>query len=209
MIEQGTPEWFAQRVGKVTASRGRDVVARTKSGPSASRTNYKAELVTERLTGLPVEQYQSAAMKHGNEQQPAAQAAYEFMTDRIVEPIGFVEHPRIPMCGASPDGLVGADGLIEIKCPNTATHIETLLGGKIDHGYIVQMQLQMACTGRQWCDFVSFDPRLPPSMQIHITRVNRDATFIEDLEREIATFLEEVADTVARLCRMYETKAAA
>lgn len=209
MIEQGTIEWRQQRCGKVTASRVHDIIAKTKTGYSASRANYMAELIVERLTGNPVEGYTNAAMQWGTDQEPMARAAYEFLSDNPVEQVGFIEHPRIPLTGCSPDGLVGADGLLEAKCPNTATHIETLLGGEIALKYFTQMQWQMACCERDFCDFVSFDPRLPASMQIHITRVKRDQAFIVTLEREVAAFLDELAQKVDTLCRKYETKAAA
>ena len=153
---QGSEEWLRARVGKVTASRVHDIVATTKSGGfTAGRKNYLAELVTERLTGEPAPKYQNGAMAYGIETEPEARAAYAFQADVDIEEVGFVEHPTIANAGCSPDGLVGGDGLIEIKCPNTATHLEILLTGKIDVEYIDQMQFQMACTGRKWCDFVS------------------------------------------------------
>src|SRR5689334_1396302 len=135
MIQQGTPEWHAQRLGKVTASRLSDALAKTKNGWGASRANYMAQLAAERLTGQPQESFTNAAMQWGVDTEPHARAAYEFHTDATVEPVGFVDHPVIEMTGASPDGLVGADGLVEIKCPNTATHIETLLGSSAPSKY--------------------------------------------------------------------------
>jgi putative phage-type endonuclease len=198
-IEQGSPEWLAARCGRVTASRIADLTAKTKSGWGASRANYAAELVAERLTGTPAEKFVSSAMAHGTEQEPQARALYEFMRDVEVVQVGFVLHPTIEMAGASPDGLVGDDGLIEIKCPNTATHIQTLLSGTIDGKYVKQMQWQMACTGRKWCDFVSFDPRLPAEMQSFIKRVPRDAVMIADLEKEVRAFLSEIDATLAQL----------
>ena len=169
-MEQGTAEWHAARCGKVTASRIADVIAKTKSGPSASRGNYMAELVCERLTGVPQDSYKSPAMEWGTNNEPLARLAYESAGGVLVTEVGFVSHPTIIDAGASPDGLVGDDGLLEIKCPNTATHIDTLLSGKVPERYNTQMQWQMACTNRQWCDYVSFDPRLPESMQLFITR---------------------------------------
>ena len=144
MIVQGSPEWFAARLGKVTASKVSDVVAKTKSGWGASRANYMAALIAERLTQTPADSFSNAAMQWGTEQEPLARVAYEFFTGRDVEQVGFVDHPSIPMTGASPDGLVGEDGLVEIKCPNTATHIDTLLDGKVPGKYVIQMQWQMA-----------------------------------------------------------------
>lgn len=212
MIEhpQGSEGWKLQRLGKVTASRVADVVARTKTGPSASRQNYMSELLIERLTGVPAESYQSAAMLRGTETEAAARAAYAFMTDSNVEPAGFVDHPTIAMCGASPDGYVGSEGLVEFKCPLTATHVATLRGGSIPGAYITQVQWQLACcVGRKWTDYVSFDDRLPPSMQLHITRVYSDGNKIMELETEVARFLIELDKTVAELRSRYETRAAA
>lgn len=208
-IVQGSPEWHAIRAGCVTASRVADVIARTKSGWGASRANYAAELVAERLTGVPAERYANAAMAWGSEREPEARAAYEFHADVDVVQVGFVPHPVIAMTGASPDGLVGSEGLVEIKCPNTATHIETLLGQAVPAKYIMQMQWQMACAGRAWCDFASFDPRLPAHMQLFVRRVERDDKLIADLEREIAAFLAEIDERVAALNGLYGLKEAA
>lgn len=209
MIAQGSDEWKALRLGKVTASRVADVVARTKTGPAASRKNYAAQLIAERLTGVVVAGFQSKEMQHGTETEPQARAAYAFYADADVEQVDFIPHPQIPMTGASPDGLVGADGLVEFKCPNTATHIETLLGAPIAAEYITQMQWQMACTGRQWCDFVSFDPRMPGNMQIFIQRVPRDDKRIAELEEAVAAFLAEISLKVAALQDRYDPKAVA
>lgn len=207
-IVQGTPEWFQARLGRVTASRVADVIAKTKAGWGASRANYAAQLIAERLTGETAESFTNAAMKWGNECEPDARAAYEFAFDADVVEVGFVAHPAVGMSGASPDGLVGLDGLLEIKCPNTATHIETLLGQNVPAKYVTQMQWQMACTGRQWCDFASFDPRLPEQMRLFVKRVPRDDAVIADLEKEVAVFLGEVAAKVANLTALYERAAA-
>jgi putative phage-type endonuclease len=209
MIEQGTPEWFAARLGKVTASRVADVIARTKTGPAASRANYMAQIVCERLTGEAAESFTSKEMQWGTDQEPNARSAYEFRTDTTVELVGFVPHPKIGDSGASPDGLVAADGLVEIKCPNTATHIETLLGRTVPGKYITQIQWQLACTGREWCDYVSFDPRMPESMSLFVARVERDPKMIADLEAEVFKFLDELAFKVAELELRYNRKAAA
>ena len=203
MIVQGSPEWFAARLGKVTASKVSDVVAKTKSGWGASRANYMAALIAERLTQTPADSFSNAAMQWGTEQEPLARVAYEFFTGRDVEQVGFVDHPTIPMTGASPDGLVGTDGLVEIKCPNTATHIDTLLDGKVPGKYVIQMQWQMACTGRQWCDFVSFDPRMPEEMRLWIQRVDRDGPHIELLEEDVTRFLAELSVKVGDLKTKY------
>lgn len=192
-MDQRSEEWFAARLGKVTASRVADVMARTKTGYSASRANYMAELICERLTGQPAERFSNAAMQWGTDTEPRAKAAYTFVRDAAIADVGFVLHPKIRDFGASPDGLVGMDGLVEVKCPNTATHIETLLSETVDGKYITQMQVQMACTGRQWCDFVSFDPRLPGDMQLFVKRVERDNARIEEIETEVSTFLGEIA----------------
>ena len=204
MIVQGTAEWHAERLGKVTASRMADVCARTKTGWGASRKNYMAELVAERLTGTRAEGFTNAAMQWGTDQEPEARVAYEFYRDATVVEVGFVPHPSIADTGASPDGLVGEDGLVEIKCPNTATHIETLLGGTVPEKYVLQMQWQLNCTGRQWCDFASFDPRLPESMRLFVQRVHRDETQIAALEKDVVEFLTELRETVARLRAKYE-----
>lgn len=201
---QGTEEWKLARLGKVTASKIADVVARTKTGWGASRANYAAQLIAERLTGVPTEGYVNAAMQHGTETEPQARAAYSFLTDNVVVETGFVEHPSIGMSGCSPDGLVGDDGLVEIKCPNTATHLETLLGAEIDGKYIKQMQWQMACTGRRWCDFVSFDPRLPVDLQMKVQRVEIDQTLIEALEKDVADFLSEIEVKLTALNKLME-----
>ena len=199
MTEQRTAEWFAQRLGKVTASKVADVIARTKTGYSASRENYLAQLVVERFTGQPTESYTNAAMQWGTDQEPFARAAYENATGVLVEECGLVLHPEISDSGASPDGLVNDDGLIEIKCPSTATMIETLLDDKIPGKYITQMQWQMACTGRQYCDFVCFDPRMPEGLQLYIKRIERDDAYIADLASEIRKFLAEVEAKVDAL----------
>jgi putative phage-type endonuclease len=209
-MEQGTAEWLAARCGKVTASRAADVIAKTKSGWGASRANYMGELIAERLTGTPTERFTNAAMQWGTDTEAAARAAYQFEKMTPVAKVGFVPHPSIAMAGASPDGFVGDDGLIECKCPNTATHIETLLGQSVPSKYIWQIQMQLSCTGRQWADFVSFDPRLPESMSLFIHRVPRDDEAIAYLEKEIAVFLSELEEKLSALVSRYgERKEAA
>ena len=201
---QGTAEWHAMRLGKVTASRVADVIAKTKSGPSASRAKYAGELIAERLTGSPAERFSNAAMAWGTEQEPEARKTYEFYRDTDVVQVAFVSHPVIGDSGASPDGLVDVDGLLEIKCPETHTHIETLLNKEVPSKYVTQMMWQMACTGRKWCDFVSYDPRLPESMRFFCRRVHRDDALIADLEKEVVAFLNEVRGKVIGLRRLYE-----
>lgn len=209
MDEQRTDEWFAQRCGKVTASRIADVMAQTKTGPGAARKNYLADLLVERLTGEPKQGFTNAAMEWGTEQEPRARAMYSFQTGLTVMETGFEPHPSIAGTGASPDGLVGDDGLVEIKCPNTATHIETLRGAKIDSKYVKQMHWQMICTGRDWCDFVSFDPRLPEPMQLHVQRVEKDAELAEQITAAVTQFLTELNDAEAELRARYEMEKAA
>ena len=203
-MEQRTDEWFAARLGKVTASRIGDVMARTKTGYGASRANYMAQLVVERMTGKQTEMYSNAAMQWGTETEPLARAAYETRNNLMVDEIGIVYHPTIPMSAASPDGLIGEHGLIEIKCPNTATHIETLLINKINDGYILQMQWQMACTGRQWCDFVSFDPRMDEELQLKIIPNKRDDELINEIEGEVRKFLAELDFKIESLNQLKE-----
>lgn len=203
-IIQGSDAWRAIRLGKATASRIADVVAKGKSGPSASRANYRAQLVAERLTGVVADSYQSEAMENGTLSEPDARRAYAFRTGQPVGELGFAPHPTIIMSGASPDGIIGDDGLVQFKCPLTATHIDTLRGGSIAGRYQIQMLWEMACTGRAWCDFVSFDPRLPESMTLAIRRFNRDEDRILELENEVRIFLAEVDETVADLRARYE-----
>lgn len=188
-FEQGSPEWLAERAGRVTASKISDVMmAKTTAGFQ----NYLAQLVCERLTGQPVDTFKSAAMEHGNETEPQARAFYELESGNEVRECGFIPHPKLEWSGASPDGLIGADGLVEIKCPQPAKHIKNLMGGSIDKGYALQMQWQMACTDRQWCDFVSFNPSFPDRLKMHIQRVDRDAELVEEITAATIKFLAEV-----------------
>lgn len=197
-MEQRTPEWFQKRLGKVTASRIADLMARTKSGPAASRANYMAQLVTERLTGRPTEGYESAAMAWGTEQEPNARAAYSARMGVLVDEVDFVDHPELE-AGASPDGLVGEDGLIEIKCPNTATMLEYIEDRAIPQKYRLQMQWQLAVTGRAWCDFVAYDPRLPEHLQLLVIREPRSELLILEITAEVIRFLNEVRAKVDSL----------
>lgn len=201
-VEQRSPEWFASRLGKVTASRVADVIAKTKSGYSASRDNYMAQLICERLTGQQGESFTNAAMTWGTETEPLARSAFEAYADVMVEEVGFVPHPSIEMSGASPDGLVGLFGMLEIKCPNTATHIDTLLSQIVPGKYITQMQWQMRCCERQWCEFVSFDPRLPQDLQLFVKRVEFDPEYVAMLEKEVIQFLAELDDKVNKLTNL-------
>jgi len=176
-----------------------DVIAKTKTGYSASRENYMAQLVCERLTNTPTEGFTNAAMLHGIEQEPFARAAYETAKGVMVEEVGFIVHPEIDMSGASPDGFVGVNGLVEIKCPSTATMIETWLTQKVPQKYFTQIQFQLACTDRVFCDYVVFDPRMPKHLQLFVTRVERDEDFITQIEDEIVQFLDEVDQKVKKL----------
>ena len=199
MSEQGTPEWLEARRGKVTASRIKDIITRTKSGYSAARAKYRNELIAERLTGTPVIAYVNESMRWGTQNEPAARLAYESKTGNLVEEVGFVPHPTIPDAGASPDGLIEDDATLEIKCPNTTTHIETLLSGAVPEDHIPQIQWQLACTDRQFCVFVSYDPRMPEGMDLFVTAVERDDDIIDDITREVVKFLQEVEETINRL----------
>lgn len=201
-VLQGTPEWFEQRRGKVTASRIADLMAKTKSGYSTSRQNYLMQLLCERLTGKVEEGYKSIAMQRGNDLEAEARNWYQLETGESVEEVSFIDHPKINFAGASPDGLVGAEGLIEIKCPNTATHIETLRKKEPIDRYYKQMQWQMAVTGRKWCDFVSFDNRLPDNLAYFCKRIPRDEAVIQEIEQEVQAFLLELDVTVAELSVM-------
>lgn len=192
MIEQGTPEWHQLRLGKVTASRVADIIAQTRTGPSASRQNYLIELALQRSTGTIEPSYTNDAMKWGTETEPQARVAYEVESENFVSQIAFIDHPTIAWFGCSPDGLVGDDGLIEIKCPNSATHWEYFKSKKPPQKYITQMQTQLCVTGRKWCDFVSFDPRMPERSQLLIVRVERDEEFIAEIEEKVTQFLSEV-----------------
>ena len=196
--QQRTPEWFAKRLGLVTASRIADVMAKVKTGTAASRSGYMTQLVTERLTGQPTEGYQSAAMEWGIEQEGAARAAYEARTGVLVDEVDFVSHPILE-AGASPDGLVGEDGCIEIKCPNTATMLEYIEDRSVPRKYLLQIQWQLACTGRNWCDFVAYDPRLPEHLQLLVIRVPRDEEVIEQIAAEVGRFVTELRDRVEHL----------
>lgn len=209
MMEQGSAEWIAARVGKVGASRVADIVAKTKSGVSASRATYMGQLIAERLTGVPMETFKSEAMQFGTDTEADARAAYQFERGVLVAIAGFIPHPAIAMAGASPDGTIGEDGLIECKCPNTATHIQTLMGRAVTGRYVTQMQWQMACTGRQWCDYCSFDPRMPEPMRLSIRRIPRDQSVIAELEQSVTEFLAEIDRTLADLSQLYARQEAA
>jgi putative phage-type endonuclease len=200
-MEQGTQEWHEARLGRVTASRIADVMMKP---TTAGFQNYRSQLVCERLTGQPTETFTSAAMQHGTETEPQARAMYTLTTGHSVDEVGFVPHPLIDMAGASPDGLVGELGLVEIKCPQPTEHIRVLTGGAIKPGYVLQMLWQMECTGREWCDFVSFNPDLPDDLQLHIQRVEYDSEKAAEITGAVRSFLASVDDTFAKLRSIQE-----
>lgn len=201
-VEHRSEEWRALRCGLVTASRCCDVAAITKKGEEgAARRHYRAEVISERLTNIPADlnRYVSREMQWGIDKEPFARAAYEMMRDVMVDAGGFVTHPTLANFGASPDGLVGLDGLVQIKCPNTSTHLEWKLEGVVPVEHATQMLAELACTGRQWNDFVSFDPRLPEHMQLFVRRLYRDDKLIALLEGEVAHFNAEIDYILGRL----------
>ena len=191
-MQQREDAWYAARLGRVTASKISDLMAKTKSGPSASRRNYMMQLLCERLTGKREEGFTSAAMQRGTDLEAIARSAYEVDQGVMVQEVGFIPCPGIPMAGASPDGLVGDDGLVEIKCPNTATHVEFLRTGEIDRGYKLQMIWQLKCTGRAWCDYVSYDDRLCQELQYRCVRFTPSADDIRIVTEEVVQFLVEL-----------------
>jgi putative phage-type endonuclease len=192
MIIQGSPEWFNARIGKITASRMADVMARTKTGPGAARKNYMAELLCQRLTGAREDGYVNTAMQRGIDMEPMARSSYEMFKGVMVQEVGFINHPTIANLGASPDGLVNGKGSLEIKCPNTAQHIACIQSGKADPKYFWQMQTQMICAEREWCDFASFDDRLPEELQLFVTRVPLDPDKVKEMLEETGKFLLEL-----------------
>jgi putative phage-type endonuclease len=201
-VEQRSDAWFTARLGKVTASRIADIIAKTKSGYSASRDNYMAQLICERLTGQKAESFSNSAMEWGVANEALAISAYENATNVLVETMGFVDHPTIAMSGASPDGLVSLFGCIECKCPQTNTQIETLLADKVPTKYLPQIQWQLRCCERQWADFISYDPRLPADLQLFVKRVEFDPEYVAMLEKEVVQFLAELDDKVNKLTNL-------
>lgn len=197
MSIQGTPEWLAERAGKVTASMVSAVLAKPET---AGFRDYQAQLVAEILTGKPQgSDYTNAAMQFGTEMEPLARSAYEAETGFSVDEVGFCQHPTINRAGASPDGLVGNSGLVEIKCPKVATHLAYLLAGVVPAGYKNQMMWQMACSGRDWCDFASFRPDLPEHLQLFVIRFKRDPARILELETAVVAFLDTVDKMLSQL----------
>lgn len=199
MMEQGSAEWFEARRGFLGASAINDARSVIKSGEAASRRNLRAKIIAERLTGVCEEGYTNAAMQWGIDNEPVARAMYETTIGQDVDQCGFILHPTLKMTGASPDGLIGNEGLIEIKCPNTATHIDYLLAGVVPAQYKNQMLWQMECTGRNWCDFVSYDPRMPENMQMFCIRFERDDEELDKIRDDVIKFLIEVNEVIEKL----------
>lgn len=202
-LVQGSDEWFAARVGKVTASRVADIIAKTKSGVSTSRANYMAELVCERLTGIPAERHVSDPMRWGAENEGAARTAYEFLECEKVEQVGLIDHPTISMAAASPDGIVGGVKILEIKCPNTATHLGTLGLKQVSSRHLTQIHWQASCTRCIAADFVSYDPRLPPRMRYICIPVKINQDYIRQLESEVEKFIAELNEQISDLLVEY------
>jgi putative phage-type endonuclease len=205
-IIQRSPEWFTARLGKVTASKVADVMAKTKTGYAASRETYATQLVLERITKTKAEGFTSQAMQWGIDQEPFALAAYQIYCGWDTQTVGFVPHPTIEMAGASPDALVDDDGLVEIKCPESKGMIETLLSQKVPSKYFAQIQFQLACTGRKWADYCVFDPRMPEKAQLFVARIFRDDRYIAEIEAEIVKFLAEVNSQVKQLTDYIENR---
>ncbi len=208
-MPQGDEEWLQARVGKVTASRMGDMMAKTKSGWGASREQYAAELLSELINGKPYQGYVTGPMAQGILNEPDARVEYEFEKGVRVEEVGFIPHPNIHRAGASPDGYVGSEGLIEIKCMQPSGHVAVLRTLKISDSHIKQMQFQMACTGRQWCDYVAYNPNYNPPYRCWISRVYRDENLIRTLEDHTRIFLQELDLALADLRAKHERERAA
>lgn len=199
-LEQGSDKWKQARLGHVTASNMAEVMSKGKgTGEAVGRYKYKVRLVAERLTMTAGEYYTNAAMQWGIEQEQFACIAYEAQKETFVDKIGFVLHPDIKWLGVSPDRIVGHEGLIEVKCPNTTTHLDYLFDNKVPTEYYKQIQCQLWVTGRQWCDFVSYDPRLPKRNQLLIVRTERDESLIKEMEAQTLQFLAEVETLIIKL----------
>lgn len=200
-LEQGSDAWRAARLGHVSASSVSDVMSKgkTEGSESDTRKSYRMKIVAQRLTGDSGDTYTNAAMEWGTEQEPFARMAYEAARNVMVDKTGFWLHPTIPWVGVSPDGLVGDDGLVEIKCPNTITHLEWVFAGKAPAKHMKQIQCQLWVMGRQWCDFVSYDPRLPQRNRLFIVRVPRDEKMIAQMEADVVKFLAEVDEMIQLL----------
>lgn len=200
-LEQGTAEWLTMRCGACTASRLNDALAKLKdlTKESADRANYRKELAIERLTGNAYPHFVTEAMQHGIDNEPIARAEYEILTGQEVTPIGLAMHDEIKYFSASTDGLVGKDGMLEIKCLGSINHLDILIAGEIPKKYHWQMLGGMACAERQWCDFVSYDPRMPADLQLFVKRLERSDALISGMLLEVVQFLSEVDAMVAGL----------
>lgn len=201
-VPQGSEEWRRLRAGKITASRLGDLTAKIKTGEAAARRDYRVQLIAEILTGEPQEDdYVSKEMLWGIEQEEFARAAYEATSNCFVDKVGFILHPDLDYAGASPDGLVGTDGGVQIKCPKTATHLATLMDGAIPREHLPQMHWELACSGRDWWDFVSYDPRLPSNLRLFTKRLQRDDAAIGALTKEVVAFKAELDRHLATIKR--------
>lgn len=198
---QRTEEWLIERAGHCTASRASDVLAKIKNGEASERRKYRIQVVTERLTGVPVQGFVNASMQWGIDTEDPAKAAYEEETGDLIQSVGFLKHPTIAWVGASPDGLLGNDGLIEVKCPDSTTHLEWMAGEKVPPRHVAQIQFQLWVTGRQWCNFTSYDPRFPENLRLFTVRAERDNDYIKNLEAEVRAFLEEADALHKKLLR--------
>lgn len=207
-MEQGSLEWHAAKCGKVSASRIADVMARTQKGWGAPRKHYMDKLVAERITGQPMGQKSVPSLDRRLEMEPEARIAYEFYSDNTVVEVGFIDHPIIPNCGASPDGLIGDDGGLELKCCDSPAHIEMLTTSVIDKGYLYQCDFGMACTGREWWDFGSYDPTMPEELKLWVKRIDRNAARIAEIESAVIEFLAEVDAKVAAVMATINGKSA-
>jgi putative phage-type endonuclease len=200
---QRSPEWFAARCGSLGASSLHEVIAKTRSGYSASRANRLAALVVERLTGKPTETFQNSAMLQGIEMEPEARAAYAFYSDADVQEVGLIRHPTIAGSHASPDGLIGADGMVELKAPQPAAHLAVLMDGKIPEKYVTQCHWQLACCpGRKWNDFASYNASFPEHLRLWVRRIERDDARIAELEKDVRAFLAELEEVLGKLTRI-------
>jgi putative phage-type endonuclease len=197
---QGSEAWFKSRLGSVTASRMSDVLAKGKAGEAVTRQKYRMQIIAERVSGQVADSFNNAAMQWGTDHEPLARIRYEADTGYFVDEVGFCNHPTIKWLGASPDGIIsGVNALIEIKCPNTQTHLGYRLDNKPPAAYINQMQCQMWVTGAIYCDFVSYDPRVPDHLQLFVSRLRRDNDLIAKMETEVVKFLGEVDDAIKQL----------
>lgn len=204
-MEQGSEAWVRARLGRVTASRVADIIAKGRGGGhAASRESYMDELIAERFTGQPAERFVNDAMRWGTANEAGARTLYEFLRNVEVEQVGFIDHLTIPSAGASPDGLIGDNGLIEIKAPNTSTHLATIRRDVVPEKYITQIHWQAACTRRKWCDFVSYDPRVEPRLQLFIKRVPIDQVLVAKLEDAVRDFINDLEKQIEWLIKYEE-----